>query len=94
MKELFSLLDFNKVKIIHNFSTWCREVKERKEVYVMKEYNAKEKFEKVINQLEDLKCHCQDMTRTVEIGEENVWEEDIKALDFAIAALKISSHNL
>jgi len=94
MKELYSLLDFNKVKIIYNFSTLCREAKERKEVYFMNEYNAKEKFEKVIKQLEDLKCHCQDMTRTVEIGEENVWEEDVKALNFAIAALKISSHNL
>lgn len=73
----------------------------------MKEHNAKEKIEgekikkdiasvfiKVIDQLEDLKCHCQDMTRTVEIGEENIWEEDIKALNFAIAALRISSHNL
>jgi len=60
----------------------------------MKEYNAKEKFEKVINQLEMLKGHCEDMAKSKEIGEENVWEEDVKALDFAIAALKISSHNL
>lgn len=34
------------------------------------------------------------MDRSNRFGEENVWEEDIKALDFAIAALKISSHNL
>lgn len=60
----------------------------------MKEYNAKEKFEKVINQLENLKCHCEDMDRSNRFDEENVWKEDIKALDFAIAALKISSHNL
>lgn len=73
----------------------------------MKDYNATEKFEgekikkdvagvfiKMINQLEDLKCHCQDMDRSNRFDEENVWKEDIKALNFAIAALRISSHNL
>lgn len=43
-------------------------------------------YEKTVNQLEELKIHCQAMTEIEFAGE--IWSEDIKALDEAIAIIK------
>ncbi len=59
----------------------------------MEGYNAKEVFNQKIAQLEGLREHCLEMAKA-NSDEENVWKDNVHALEFAIATLKISSYNL
>jgi hypothetical protein len=43
-------------------------------------------YEKIVNQLEELRIHCEAMTEIEFAGE--IWSKDIKALDEAIAIIK------
>ena len=43
-------------------------------------------YEKTVNQLEELRIHCEAMTEIEFAGE--IWSKDIKALDEAIAIIK------
>lgn len=47
--------------------------------------------EEIITQLEDIKCHCQEMYEAeIKNGDtsSSIWGKDVEALDFAIKALE------
>lgn len=44
-------------------------------------------IKEVIEQLEELKCHCSDMAKWID-EDTNVWTKDIEALNIAIKALE------
>jgi len=46
-------------------------------------------YEKTVNQLEELRIHCEAMTEIEFAGE--IWSKDIKALDEAIAMLSLKN---